>query len=259
MTAVKEKKLLDGLKTINIKEDMHVNGVIKSIEIWIPLDAKDENSRVLTLSLSSTIKMKQVSETIIQTNNLTGMIVRNEMVKKLADTKILINDLEIVMHNRHLENIEGEQNEESLLMPSSITIIHDQLAIPPQLYDATNIAIQIEPLELRVGFREVDNFKDIAKVFQDILSKLDGENEDLSKMSYERLEAKRLDQKSRIEKAETKLKEVLEKKRMSYFQKNQIKEIRLMNMKISLSLLSLSLMDDTDMHEFPIINISIND
>jgi predicted DNA-binding protein (UPF0251 family) len=237
---------------------MLVNGFIKSIEIWIPLDAKNKNSRVLTLSLNSTIKMKQNSEIIVQTSNLTGMVTRNEITKQLTDTKILVNDLEIVMHNRHIKNLDDEELEESLLMPSSITLIHDQLVYPPEEYDVTNISVQIDPLELRVGFREIDNFKDIGKVLQDITSKLDGGDDDPSNMTFEELEAKRASQEDRIQQKETALKEETQRYKVKKFQNRKKKEVKLMNAKISLSLLSLSLMDDTAKHEYPILNISIN-
>jgi hypothetical protein len=154
---------------------MLVNGFIKSIEIWIPIDAMNKelningnitkpslpcpnkNSRVLTLSLNSTIKMKQITDIKVETNYLTGAVTMG-ITKQLTDTKILVNDLEIVMHNRHISNLDDDKLEESLLMPSSITLIHDQLRYPDQKYDVTNISVQIDPLELRVGFREIDNF-----------------------------------------------------------------------------------------------------
>lgn len=48
----------------------------------------------------------------------------------------------------------------------------DKLVLPKQHSDVMNISISMEPIEFAVGFREIDNFKDVATVFQEINQKM---------------------------------------------------------------------------------------
>jgi hypothetical protein len=94
-------------------------------------------------------------------------------------------------------------------------------------------------------------------VFQDILSKFDDE-EDSSNMSFEEFEAKRSSQEDRINQIKTAVKEGKRRLKEVIYKRKQLKEMKLTNAKISLSMLSISLMDDTDKNEYPILNININ-
>jgi type III secretory pathway component EscR len=48
----------------------------------------------------------------------------------------------------------------------------DKLVLPRQHSDVINISVSMEPIVFAVGFREIDNFKDIATVFQEIDQKM---------------------------------------------------------------------------------------
>ena len=61
------------------------------------------------------------------------------------------------------------------------------MVLPQKDSDISNIEITFEPLELKVGFREIDNFRVIQKVFEELMSKLDGSDAEQRDMTYEKL------------------------------------------------------------------------
>lgn len=61
------------------------------------------------------------------------------------------------------------------------------MVLPQKDSDISNIEITFEPLELKVGFREIDNFRVIQKVFEELMSKFDGFDAEQRDMTYDKL------------------------------------------------------------------------
>lgn len=95
-----------------------------------------------------------------------------EPQKDTQDATIQINNLVIYMLNRHLIPIKGELNDEKLLQPTRISLVYDKQYKSQEHKDITNIQLTIEPFDLKLGFREVENFKQFKNIMDDLLENL---------------------------------------------------------------------------------------
>ena len=178
----KEKALSNGVepKLKSLKESSLIIalGTIENVELWVPINPKDEHSRVLSLSLSSKINFRDEKVTVTKLNVLSMRIVSTEIESEQQDANILINRFKMVMINRHLNEIKGKETQEQLLLPTRISLIYDKTVNLSINSDIQNIFAIIEPLDLKVGIREIINFKDIGALFSDLVDKLDSTVED---------------------------------------------------------------------------------
>ena len=194
----------------------------------------------------------------IEMDNLTKEIKKFETVKSLTDLKCYVEKLTIIMINRHLEDIHEAEGEEVLLLPTSICIVYDQLVQPGLDSDISNVGITLEPLELKVGFREIDQFKEIKKTVDDLLLKMDPKGSSKLERQIKEFESIR-EQLHIFNEKEDFYIDDNGYKRKSYFKKRRKKQLILMNIDIDLRSFVISIMNDTVMHEYPCININFHD
>jgi len=131
--------------------------------------------------------MEQKEEMFIKFDQIAQTITETKELKNTRNAKVFINDLTMEMINRHLQKVLNKETKEQLLIPSSIRWVYGQMVLPQKDSDISNIEITFEPLELKVGFREIDNFRVIQKVFEELMSKFDGFDAEQRDMTYEKL------------------------------------------------------------------------
>ena len=224
----------------------------------MPLDATKNDSRVLALSLSSriTFSHNEVKTYIFEEH--TKMIKDLKLLSVNEDANVLVTQLTMVMHNRHLKDVQEEETTETLLLPSRINLDYDKLARPQEDSDITNIYAMVEPLNLKIGFREVDNFKDIQQLFEDLAKSLSGEDEEGKDISYEDYQTKLRRKEAMIEEEEKKQKALENQPRKIPLRERKRKQLILTNMRVVVNKLKISLMDDTGLQEYPLASFSIN-
>ena len=160
------------------------------------------------------------------------------------------------MLNKHLAEVQVSESQENLLLPSSISLGFDKLVLPHERRDVTNLAISVEPLDLKIGFREIDNFKKIGETFQNISDKI-AQVEDLEaeqEIDYHTYESKRNEQREELKR----MKENQEKPPRRSMEDIKTKEFIIQNVYVYLDSFNVSLMNDTDVLEYPLINICLN-
>lgn len=251
---VNKPKEIEKRQNINLV----LEGYVHNVEIWVPLDATKHDSRVLALSLSSRITFthNEVKTYIFEEHTKT--IKDLKLLSISEDANVLVTQLTMVMHNRHLKDIQDEETTESLLLPSRINLDYDKLAKPQEDSDVTNIYAVVEPLNLKVGFREVDNFKDIQKLFEDLAKNLSGAEEEEKDISYEDYQKKLKRKEALVQEEEKRKKELeIQPKKISIKDRKR-KQLILTNMRVVINKLKLSLMDDTGLQEYPLASFSIN-
>jgi len=147
-------------------------GSLNNLEIWMPLDSTYEYSRVISLSFSNQISFKSTTQTRHKINEITNHLIESVVVKDQKDANVMINQLMITMINRHLIKIQGDLTSEKLLLPSRIGLCFDKFVNNPKEIDITNIEVTIEPFDLKVGFRELDNFKQLQELVNGFVQRI---------------------------------------------------------------------------------------
>ena len=166
------------IKEIEQTSKMNARGKLENFDIWIPLDSKDEFSRVFSLSFSNQISYKGTSLTSYKINEVTSQIVDTQLIKNQTDANLLINNMQIIMVNRHLLGVQKELTTEKLLLPSRISIVYDNLNNVPKETNITNTEMTIEPFDMKVGFRELENFKQLQQLWYDFQAKMNKKGSD---------------------------------------------------------------------------------
>lgn len=193
---------------------------------------------------------------MVQIDKLLNTVIQNKINHQTSDAKIYVTDLTMVMINKHLNEVLKKDTFEVLMIPSSICIRYDQRVEPEIDSDISTVLINFEPLELKIGFRELDNFKAIGEVFQKISDEMNQNIVDAQDMTYDTLEDKQnellvLEEKEQRRKYGT-------SQRIIDFRARKVKQVVLMNMKLEIRSFLISLLDDTTENEYPIINLIIH-
>lgn len=145
---------------------------LNNFEIWMPLDSTDEYSRVLSLSFSNQISFKGTTEIKHKINEITNQLIASDVIKDQKDANVMVNQLMITMINRHLIRIQDSLTSEKLLLPSRISLWFDKFVNNPKEIDITNIEVTVEPFDMKVGFRELDNFKQLQELMNDFAQRI---------------------------------------------------------------------------------------
>ena len=138
----------------------------------MPLDSTDEYSRVLSLSFSNQISFKGTTEIKHKINEITNQLIASDVIKDQKDANVMVNQLMITMINRHLIRIQDSLTSEKLLLPSRISLWFDKFVNNPKEIDITNIEVTVEPFDMKVGFRELDNFKQLQELMNDFAQRI---------------------------------------------------------------------------------------
>ena len=164
------------IKIIDQKSKINAKGKLKNFEVWIPLDSKDEYSRVISLSFSNQISYKGTTQIKHKINEITNQLIESAVIKDQKDANVMMNQLMIVMVNRHLIRIQDNLTSEKLLLPSRISLWFDKFVNNPKEIDITNIEVMIEPFDMKIGFRELDNFKQLQELMNDFVQRISQSN-----------------------------------------------------------------------------------
>ena len=255
----REKYLMQGkelkIKIIDENSRMNAKGRLKNFEIWIPLDSTDEYSRVLSLSLSLQVSYKTTSLVKHRINEILNQLIDSTLHKDQRDASVMINQFMIIMYNRHLLQVQDDLTSEKLLLPSRISMVYDKFFNLSKDSDITNIEMTIEPFDMKVGFRELENFQQIQKVFNDFqerMSKTEVNVDDAVAIE----EQQELDEKDIVKNME-KEHHTNQQARVS-FKERKSKQLIKMNVRVISESINFALMDDTGKHEYPLINFSIS-
>ena len=193
--------------------------------------------------------------------------------------KVKVNNLILYMLNRHLLQIDQTLKNEKLLFPSKIHMVYHKEFKAQENIDTTDINISIDPLNVQVGFRELDNFKkfqdimnkiaqDAAKALNPIatttLAKEDGMDEEklhqMQKPNSHRLE-KPIEEKP--EETPSDVPRMKDRKSKQYVFMNVIAKLESISFKLMGKLIvNFNLifnLDDTGQQEYPLITFSIHD
>jgi hypothetical protein len=79
-------------------------GRFKNIKLWIPLDSRQKYSRVFSFSLMSQINFRRDELTLDTVDTQTGQLLFSMSSEVRDEAIITINQLQILMLNRHLLN-----------------------------------------------------------------------------------------------------------------------------------------------------------
>lgn len=246
---------------------MEVQGTIDNIETWVPLDARNEKSRVLSLSFCTDVSYKQDQYYKHLKDENSKKVTQEILAMSCEDATVLVNHLTMLMYNRHLQEVQEELTQEKLLLPTRISLMYDKLVKTSKDLEIMNLELIVEPIDLKVGFREIDNFKDIQKLVEDMQEQLnqeekeEDENYKAAEKFMTRLSQEELPQASQdiLRKFKYGLDENTEPKvKKKYFQNPFMKQIRKMGVKVFVDSINACLMDDTGMNEYPLANINIH-
>lgn len=249
------------LKIINQLSRTNARGKLKNFEIWVPLDSKDEYSRVLSMSFSNQISFKRSQQVRHTINEITSQLVESIVLRDQQDANVMINQLTIMMYNRHLLGVQADLTHEKLLLPSRISLVFDKYANSQKETDTTNVEITIEPFDMKVGFRELENFKQLQKLMTDFSARIsepppaqDGAvvieaDAEFHKANTEQLRPEDRDLIKNIDAAGKRRVSLRDRKR---------KQFVIMHVKLVSESINLSLMDDTGIFEYPLINFNIS-
>ncbi|CAI2359786.1 unnamed protein product [Moneuplotes crassus] len=260
---MKGKKLK--IKILNQINKMSARGKLCNFDIWVPLDSLDKHSRVLSLELSSHVGYRASTFTRHKINEITSEMIESKLIRNQQDANVVVTQLCISMINRHLLEIQGELTQEKILLPTRIDLSYDKFLHTLKETDITNIEIVIEPIDLKVGFREIDNFKKLGEVMGEFSARISSPQEEEQKVypqeGQEGIEAFKETQQIGIDKKE--ITEAIEEevkatKRKIAIKDRRIKEFIKMKVKLISESINLALMDDTGSYEYPLVNFSIN-
>jgi hypothetical protein len=194
-------------------------------------------------------------------NEITCQIVESILHKDQQDANVMINQLTIMMYNRHLLQVQEELSSEKLLLPSRVSLVYDRFFNLFKDSDITNMELTIEPFDLKVGFRELDNFKEIQKLFTDFQTRINQTKPTEIDVDSQTYEEQQLKSQSEDEKAMIKQIEKVEVKQVAKrvsFKDRKTKQLIKMNVRLISESINFSLMDDTGLHEYPLINFNIS-
>ena len=212
---------------------------------------------MLSYSLGADVRMRTVSQMLTKFDKFKQILVMEIMENSETDAKVYVNNLRMVMVNRHLDKVMGKTTSEDLLLPSSICIRYDQVTHPPKESDISTFLVDFEPLELKLGYRELDNFKGVNEVCLDLIAKLNPEIMDSENMNYETYEDKKRELEDMNEKEQRRA--LGESPKIKAFRERRVKELVLLNIQLQMKSFVILLLDDTKDIEHPIINFNIHD
>jgi hypothetical protein len=86
------------------KRKIRFMGRFKNIKLWIPLDSRQKYSRVFSFSLMSQINFRRDELTLDTVDTQTGQVLFSITSDVRDEAIITINQLQILMLNRHLLN-----------------------------------------------------------------------------------------------------------------------------------------------------------
>jgi hypothetical protein len=86
------------------KRKIRFMGRFKNIKLWIPLDSRQKYSRVFSFSLMSQINFRRDELTLDTLDTQTGQLLYSISSDVRDEALININQLQILMLNRHLLN-----------------------------------------------------------------------------------------------------------------------------------------------------------
>jgi hypothetical protein len=254
------------IKIINQLSKMDVKGKLSNIELWIPLDSMNQFSRVLSLGLSTHLGYRAGTSVRHQINEITNEMIESKLMKSQEDANVVITQLCISMLNRHLLEVQDDLTSEKILLPSRIDLSYDKFINTPQETDITNIDITIEPIDMKVGFRELDNFKKLGEVLGQFAARISTPPEEEQSLGdtdqgdgIDHLKETEIIGDDERQLAKTVTQEVvLSTKPKIRIKDRKMKEFIKMNIKLISESINFALMDDTGVHEYPLINFSIS-
>lgn len=133
----------------------------------------------------------------------------------------------------------------------------------PKEIDITNIEVTVEPFDMKVGFRELDNFKQLQELMNDFAQRINQHNKNSSN-SNEAMAVEHTLQQDTLQTSQydRELIKQIEKqnatKRRKPIKDRKFKQLVKTNIKLVSESINFSLMDDTGMHEYPLINFNIS-
>ena len=253
------------IKIINQITKMSAKGKLANFEIWVPLNSTNQYSRVLSLGLSMHVGYRASTHIRHKINEITSEMIESKLIKNQQDVNVVITQLCISMINRHLLEVQDDLTIEKILLPCRIDLIYDKFVNTPKETDVTNIEVTIEPIDVKVGFRELDNFKELGEVMSEFSARISASPEEEHKLDLdedmEGIEALKetqqlgIDEKQLVDALEE---EIEVKKQKVPIKDRKIKEFIKMNVKLISESINFALMDDTGTHEYPLVNFSIN-
>ena len=86
------------------KRKIRFMGRFKNIKLWIPLDSRQKYSRVFSFSLMSQVNFRRDELTLDTVDTQTGQVLFSMSSDVRDEAIITINQLQILMLNRHLLN-----------------------------------------------------------------------------------------------------------------------------------------------------------
>jgi len=86
------------------KRKIRFMGRFKNIKLWIPLDSRQKYSRVFSFSLMSQVNFRRDELTLDTVDTQTGQVLFSISSDVRDEAIITINQLQILMLNRHLLN-----------------------------------------------------------------------------------------------------------------------------------------------------------
>lgn len=245
-------------ETEEISVTMAIEGLIQNIDLWIPLDAKDQDSRVLSLSFVIPIIFRMSDDALKITEVESKIVTSNEIKRQVQDGTIQVKNITMIMINRHLEDAKDEDKIEKLLHPFDIHCTIDNMNLPINHTNVMNINVSVDPIDLTIGFREVDNFKDISDVFSKIVEKMNYVEEAIE--NYDNYQDQIAKQRARQLLADYRRQKESDQSKATRIPLTYIKhkQIDLLRGTISVDRLNISLMDDTGVQEHPLVNFCIS-
>lgn len=158
-------KLLDSdIYKQESKSSLKLSVTMKDIEVNFPLDSLNKNTKVLVMNVNTLIKLSK--DSIIENVycNKNNNLLKTNYIVNDTDINILINnfDLDIIyfINNTFIIN----ERQERLMLNSRITLELKQFLILKKETSVTNIMLNIEPIFLQLGYRQIQILNQFSTV-----------------------------------------------------------------------------------------------
>ena len=272
---IKEKNVKKiRLEKLEEKHRINISGTINSLQVWVPLEWSENESKLMSLSISADVSHYSLTHRNYYINTLTNSIFRLEHISNVDDLKIVAKGFKIM-----IENIIQEDNENIdsairksiqegfvrsiLLKCPRIEFSFDKEAkIKLEITDAA-IVFQIMPTVVNNGFVEINEFISVYKRLFDVYNRIMEKNQniiDKISQNYEEVNSTVSDMVADYFKSmvDTSVTMNQTKVQSSNLRLAKTKIINLSKIIVYVEKLQMSLIDDLGLYHQPLVTLDID-
>ena len=188
---IKEKNIKKvRLEKLEERHRINITGTVNNLQIWIPLEWNENESKLMTCSLSSDISHYSLTCRNYYINSLTDSIFKVEHISNVDDSKVVAKGLKVMIESitgademsigsTIVKSIEDAFIRSTLLKIPRIELNYDKEAkIKFNVTDAA-IVLQLMPIVVNVGFVEINEFISVYNRLFDVYKSIMDKNKNI--------------------------------------------------------------------------------